>query len=90
MDIFTIKKEIILPHVTFACTPGESSESELSEDWDKMNKQSDIIQVFLEDDDMEMDDFIDLQVDAGLLDLGTDQYIEQVLDAVLFDFPELQ
>ena len=82
LDLIEIKKELILPYSCFLTTPGLGSEMEQSEDRDKQQQQQAIVYAFLINDDMTLEDFVDEQERAGLLDLGTDEYIDQILDAI--------
>lgn len=82
LDLIQIKKELILPYACFCSTPGIGSEMEQSEDRDKQEQQQVIVYEFLVDDDMTLEDFVDEQASAGLLDLGVDEYIDQILDSI--------
>lgn len=82
MHLIEIKKELILPYSSFVITPGIGSELEQEEDREKQNIQQGIIYQFLVDDEMTLEDFVDEQASAGLLDLGVDEYIDQILDSI--------
>lgn len=82
LDLIEVKRELILPYACFLTTPGLGSETEQSEDRDKQQQQQQVVYEFLINDDMTLEDFVDAQDDAGLLDLGVDEYIDQVLDAL--------
>lgn len=81
-DLILLKKELILPYACFLNTPGIGSDMEQSEERHRQELQQGIVYEFLVNDDMTVEDFVDEQESAGLLDLGTDEYIDQILDAI--------
>lgn len=82
MDLVRLKKELILPYSCFLTSPGIGTQSEQSEDRSRQELQQVIVYSFLMNDDMTLEDFVDEQESAGLLDLGVDEYIDQILDSI--------